>query len=325
MRPFAHFSVRSVEEACQTLGEWGWRARVNAGGSDLLTVLNGDFLPAYPEAVIDLKPIRGLDSVEEDGESLRIGALTTLAAVVRSPLLQVRYPLLVEAARTVGTPQIRNVATVGGNLCQDVRCWYYRYPRKIGGPIPCVRKGGSGCRAVKGDNRYHAIMGGRRCFAVCPSDLAVALAALDGKVIISGPRGERRVALPDFYSPLGNCLASDEIVREIEVPIGRGAPRQTFSKFTLRKPVDFAIVSVAAALELEAGTCTRARIALGAVAPSPVRATGAEEMLTGQPLTRELARLAAEAAVREAKPLSRNGYKVQIAKALVERELAGAS
>ena len=126
--------------------------------------------------------------------------------------------MLAEAARSVASPQIRNAATIGGNLCQDVRCWYYRYPRHIGGPIQCMRKGNGPCLAVRGDNRYHAIMGGKKCFAVCPSDTATALAALDAQVVITGPKGDRKIAVTDFYNPLGNALQNNEMVREIEIP-----------------------------------------------------------------------------------------------------------
>src|SRR6185369_11886151 len=133
-----------------------------------------------------------------DGEVLRIGALARLSDLAQSPLLRQSYRALAESARVVASPQIRTVATIGGNLCQDVRCCYYRYPRQIGGPIQCARKGSGPCLAVKGDNRYHAIMEGKRCFAVCPSDTAVALAALDAQLLVAGPRGERRLAVRDF-------------------------------------------------------------------------------------------------------------------------------
>ena len=238
--------------------------------------------------------------------------------MVRSPLLNHKYPLLVEAARQVATPQIRNVATIGGNLCQETRCWYYRYPEVIGGPLQCLRKGSGPCLAVKGDNRYHAVIGGRKCFAVCPSDMAVALAALEGKIIIAGLKGERKLAVTDFYHSLGNALSTGEMVREIEIPAREKPARQSFLKFTLRKPVDFAIVSVAAIIALEEKICREARIALGALAPFPVRAGVAEELLIGRAICEETALAAAEEALAGAKPLSKNAYKVQIAKALVK-------
>ena len=321
MRPFAHFNARTVEEACELLRRHDGRAVLNAGGTDLLFTLKGENLFEYPEALINIKTIAGLDYIVETKGALRIGALTKLSALVNSPLLNKRYPALAEAAHSVATPQIRNAATIGGNLCQDVRCWYYRYPRHIGGPMPCWRKGKGPCLAVKGDNRYHAVIGGKKCFAVCPSDTAVALAALDAQIKIAGPEGERGIAVTDFYGPLGNSLKRGEIVTEIEVPSVAGAAKQAFLKFTLRKPVDFAIVSVASIIIVKAGICTDARIALGAVAPGPVRARKAEETLIGRRVDEYAAAAAAEAALAGARPLSMNAYKIEIAKTLVKRAI----
>jgi xanthine dehydrogenase YagS FAD-binding subunit len=321
MRPFTHFNASTVKEACALLAKYDGRAVLNAGGTDLLGTLKEENLFEYPEALINIKTIAGLDEIVESKGTLRIGALTKLSSLVTSPFLNERYPALSEAARTVATPQIRNAATIGGNLCQDVRCWYYRYPRHIGGPILCARKGKGPCLAVKGDNRYHAVMGGKKCFAVCPSDTAVALAALGGQIRIAGPEGERVIAMTDFYNPMGNGLKPGEMVTEIEVPSIAGQSRQAFLKFTLRKPVDFAIVSVASVITLKAGVCTNARIALGAVASGPVRASEAEKMLVGRPLDEKAAAEAAEAALAGAKPLSMNAYKIEIAKTLVKRAI----
>jgi len=323
MRNFAHYDANSIDEACAVLGEYEGQARLNAGGSDLLAVLKGDILPDYPEAIINIKTIPGLDYIREDGDLIRIGALTRLYSLERSGLLNDKYSLLTEAAHSVASPQIRSMATLGGNICQDTRCWYYRYPRNIGGPIQCLRKGSGACLAVKGDNRYHAIMGGKKCFAVCPSDIAVALAAFDGRLIIAGPKGERSVAVADFFHPLGNDLAMDEMVREIEIPARRVPSRQTFLKFTLRKPIDFAVVSVASIITVEQGICTDARLVLGAIAPFPVRAKAAEEMLIGKQISEEISVVAAEEALAGSKPLSKNAYKVQIAKTLVKRAVMG--
>ncbi len=321
MRPFTHVNARSVKEACKLLAEYDGRAVLNAGGTDLLGTLKGENLFEYPEALINIKTIRGLDKIAESKGALRIGALAKLSALVNSALLDERYPALAEAARTVATPQIRNAATIGGNLCQDVRCWYYRYPRHIGGPILCARKGKGPCLAVRGDNRYHALMGAKRCFAVCPSDIAVALAALDGQITFAGSEGERKIAVTDFYSPLGNSLKRGEMVTGVEVPSVEQESGQTFLKFTLRKPVDFAIVSVATVITVKAGVCTEARIALGAVAAGPVRAAKAERILVGKSIDEKIAADAAEAALAGAKPLSMNAYKIAIAKTLVKRAI----
>jgi xanthine dehydrogenase YagS FAD-binding subunit len=321
MRSFTHISAADIQEASSLLRRYKGRAVLNAGGTDLLSTLKGEHLFEYPEAVIDIKPIRGLDSIAEKDHVLEIGALARLADIAKSPLIQSRYGCMAEAALTVATPQIRNAATLGGNLCQDVRCWYYRYPRHIGGPIACLRKGEGRCLAVTGDNRYHALMGARKCFAVCPSDTAVALAALDGRVRIGTGKKERVVPVTEFFGPLGNSLKAGEMVTSVEVPRLQGAERQTFLKFTLRKPVDFAIVSVACMIRTDQGACADVRIALGAVAPGPVRAGKGEDLLKGKAITPELAEEAAQIALADAKPLSQNGYKIQIAKTLVKRAI----
>jgi xanthine dehydrogenase YagS FAD-binding subunit len=321
MRTFTHVDARTVEEACELLAAYKGKARLNAGGTDLLSVLKGDILPEYPEVVINAKTIPGLDYIGENGAVLKIGAMTRLSDIAGSPLIKQRYGVLAEAALSVGSPQIRNVATLGGNLCQDSRCWYYRYPRHIGGPVQCLRKGNGPCLAVRGDNRYHAIMGGKKCFSVCPSDTAVALAALNAKIHIAGLEGERRVAIEDFYHSLGNALRADEIVKEIEIPKKASHVVQKYLKFTLRKPIDFAIVSVATVMSLKNKICVDASIVLGAVAPMPYRAAPAVEVIRGRAITETLASRAAEKALDGAKPLSKNGYKVEIAKTLVKRAI----
>ena len=234
MRSFEHINAWTVNEACALLGKYNGKAVLNAGGTDLLSTLKGEYLVNYPEVVINIKTIPGLNDITEDEGALKIGALTKLSDVARSSLLRERYGALAEAARSVATPQVRNAATIGGNLCQEVRCWYYRYPRHLGGPISCLRKGSGPCFAVSGDNRYHAIMGGKKCFAVCPSDIATALAAMGARIKVAGPDGERGIGVTGFFNPLGNALKRDEMVTEIEVPRINGLVKQTFLKFTLR-------------------------------------------------------------------------------------------
>lgn len=323
MRPFTHINARTVAEAVAILDTFGGRARLNAGGSDLFGVLKDEFLPAYPEAVVNIKTIKGLDYIKEVNGQLRIGALTKLATISASRLLKERYGALAEAAYAVASPQIRNVATIGGNLCQDVRCSYYRYPRHIGGPINCARKGTGPCLAVKGDNRYHAILGGKKCFAVCPSDIAVALALFDAQLVVVGPEGERTIAVTDFYTPIANLLQPNEMVREIVLPAVTGTLVQTFEKYTLRSPIDFAIVSIASLLTMANSTCTSAKIVLGAVAAGPHRAVEAEEYLKGRILDEATATQAGELAVNGARPLGKNAYKMDIVRTLVTRALLG--
>ncbi len=178
MRTFTHYNARSIREALDLLEKHRGKAKLNAGGTDLLGTLKAAAVPDYPEAVINLKQIDGLDYITQDGEGIRIGALTKLARIASAPLVREGYKILSDAALSVATPQVRNMCTVGGNIAQDVRCWYYRYPRQLGGPITCLRKGGPLCNAVPGDNRYHSVFGGAPpaslpCASRCPASTAI--------------------------------------------------------------------------------------------------------------------------------------------------------
>ncbi len=321
MKSFQHIDVKTVSEACRLLGKHKAKARVIAGGTDLLGILKDKILPSYPEVILNIKAIPKLNYIKEDQHGLKIGALTTLSDIAKSPVIKEKYKVLAEAASAVGSPQIRNMATLGGNLCQDVRCWYYRYPHHIGGRMICLRKGSGRCLALSGDNRYHAILEGKRCFAVCPSDTAIALTSLDAKINIAGIRKNRIVPVRDFFTTLGNVLKHGEMITEIQVPKSFEKTKQTFLKLRLRKPIDFAVVSVASVLYLEGGICREANIALGAVAPIPIWAEAAEQILKGKAITPETAAKAAEAAVAGAKPLSMNAYKVEMTKTVVKRAI----
>ena len=321
MKAFKHINATSVEEAIGLIRAGNGRACLIAGGTDLLGILKDEVLPDYPETVINIKTIAGLDRFENNSDGLKIGALAKLADVVAHPLVKERFPILSKSAEAVATPEIRNMATLGGNLGQDTRCWYYRYPHHVGGRIMCHRKGKGPCQAVKGDNRYHSIMGAKKCFAVCPSDTAIALSALDAGVEITGSQGVRRVSINEFFTNLGNVLQADELLTGIQLPNPAAGARQAFFKFTLRKPVDFAIASVAAVGTLHKGICQEVKIALGAVAPTPLRALEAEELIRGKAVSEKRIKNAAGAAVKQAKPMRMNAYKVEITRTLVERSL----
>ena len=321
MKAFRHFNAASVDDTIALMREYRGKANLIAGGTDLLGVLKDEILPEYPEAVINAKTIPGLNEIKERKKGLKIGALTKLTNVVAYPRVRKTYPILSKAAEAVATPEIRNMATLGGNLCQETRCWYYRYPHHMGGRIICYRKGKGPCQAIKGDNRYHAIMGAKKCFAVCPSDTAIALTALGAKLQIKGPQKARKVSVDEFFTTRGNVLDSDELLTHIEIPRPAVEAQQKFLKFTLRKPVDFAVASVAAVATMQAGICEDVRIVLGAVAPAPVRAVDSEKLLKGKVATEEGIVEASEAAVKDARPMRMNAYKVEITKTLVKRAL----
>lgn len=314
MKPLKHFNARTIKDAVLAANE---KSKIIAGGTDCLSLLKNRVLPVYPEVLVNIKTVAGLAYIEEDAEGLRIGALAKLADIAGSPLVRERYSLFADAAKSVASPQIRNMATLGGSLCQDTRCWYYRCPSVAGEDYRCYRKGGRVCFAVAGDNRYHAILGGKGCFAVCPSDTAIALTALDAEIMVQGLGGERSIPIKDFYLIMGTVLKPGEIVTGVRIPKPPAGDKQRFFKFRLGKAVDFAIVSVASAITMVDGICREARIALGATAPVPVRAMAAEEAIKGKAINATTVGEAATAAVAGSVPLSMNAYKVEIAKALV--------
>ena len=320
MKTFQHKTAASVAETLSILSQYNGAAKLMAGGTDLLGVLKTGAMPDYPQVLVNIKPIAGLDEIKEKNEGLSIGALTRLSDIVESPLIQKDYPILADAAASVAMPQIRNAGTLGGNLAQETRCWYFRYPHAIGGRIMCKRKGDGPCLAVKGDNRYHALFGAKKCFAVCPSDMAVALAALDADITIAGPKGGRTVKAAEFYHPLGNALEADEMITQVEVPKPAAGSRQVFIKHRVRDTIDFATVSLAMRLTMDGNeeTVADARVILGAVAPGPYQATGTQTALAGKKLDVKTLEAAASAAVEGAVPLKKNGYKIDIIKSLIK-------
>jgi xanthine dehydrogenase YagS FAD-binding subunit len=346
MKWFEHHNARSIEEALELLNDYEGKAKVNAGGTDLLGALRDRVFSEYPAAVINIKTIDGLNYIRNDEKGLTIGALAALADIAKSPVVKEEYKLLAEAVYSVATPLIRNMATIGGNLAQDVRCWFYRYPRQIGGPMACLRNGGKFCSALAGDNRYHSMFGAapladsraghslgpdvpsypskvrKGCFAVNPSDVAVALMALDASIVTT----KRSLPAELFFKATATSstvLEANELITAIQIPKPLAAARQRYEKFTLRKPIDFAVVSVASILTVDKGVCRDARIVLGAVAPEPVRTRKAEEAIKGRTIDEDIATQAAEHALAGASPLRMNGYKVEIAKALVKRAILG--
>lgn len=325
MRPFSHYNAESIDQALALAAAHDGDTAFIAGGTDLLGVLKDEILERAPVALINLKTISGLDAIETHEDDMTLGALAKLSEVANNPDIRQYHPLLSTAAYSVATPEIRNMGTLGGNLCQETRCWYYRYPHAMGGRIQCRRKGSGLCPAIKGDNRYHCIYGGKKCFAVSPSDTAVALAALDAHVDIAGPEGKYTIPIGNLYDTLGTTLKKGELLLRIRIPKSETTSKQAFIKFRVRQSVDFAMASVACVLDIHEGFCRQASIVLGGVAPVPWRVTDSEAALIGETITFKTAAAAATASTAKAKPLRRNEYKVALVKTLVQRAVLQAA
>ena len=308
MKHFKHMQAASAKEAAKN-AEAGTAAFI-AGGTDLLGTLKDESLPTYPETVIDLKTIPDMDGIVEDGDAVRIGALATLAAVAENETVQANCAALAEACARAASPTIRHRGTIGGNVCQMHRCWYFRVPDDR---FHCLRKGGDFCPARFGDNRYHSIFGDQDgCYAVSSHDTAPALVALGATVVTT----KREVPAEEFFKANGvrsNVLEDGEVVTELKVP---KAEKSAFQKFALRKSIDFPLVNCAAAQAAD-GTV---RVALGGVYPAPVRSAEAEAAVAGG-VTEASAAQAGDAAVASCTPLPKNAYKVEIARTLVKRTL----
>lgn len=322
MKSFQMKLPSTVAEAVKMLpSEEGDRSAVLlAGGQDLLSELKEHLVE--PDTLVNLKAVPGLDGIAfADDGGLTLGALVTVQDIERDGRIQESLPMLAEAAASVGSPQIRAFGTLGGNLNQRPRCWYYRSEH-----APCLKKGGDECFSYYGRNKYNAILGGGPSYIVHPSDLAPALVALDAVALISGPQGERRLPLGEYYTlpDEGDILsetrlAPGEILTHLLVPPPPAGQRSTYLKFQERGSYDFALAAVALGLVVEGDTIRRARLVLGAVAPKPWRCERTERKLAGRPVDDETLRLAAEDALADARPLSDNGYKVPLTKGLIVR------
>ncbi len=319
MRKFKHVNAGSIDEAASILHQNNGKAMIIAGGTDLLGCLREDIWPEQPRVVINIKRIPGLDYIKEEAGLLKIGALTTLVDVAESELIIKNYSSLAQAALRTASPSLRNLGTLVGNICQENRCWYYRYPQQLGGRIDCVRKGGKKCLAVTGDHRYHSIFGAvNKCIAVNPSDTAPALMALNACVKTS----KRIIAIQNFFTAANGMkstvLEPDEIVTEIQIPVPDATTRSAFVKYAMRQSIDFPIVNSAVCLKMNGHFIHDASIAINAVYCDPMRVPEAEKYLCEKELTEDVAETAAEKAVAGARPLLMNSYKVQIAKTLVK-------
>jgi xanthine dehydrogenase YagS FAD-binding subunit len=320
-----HINARDVNEVTSWLQKCGGKAKVIAGATDLLGLMKDRVEgPEFriPEVLVNIKGIPDMTRIayhEETG--LRIGAGVTLSRLAASDVIRQEFKILSQAALQVGTTQLRNMGTLGGNLCQRPRCLYFRHPHFL-----CFKKGGSNCYAATGEHRfYHSILKHGRCVMAHPSDLAPALIALKAEVMIMSPNGERKVPLQEFFLGPNHCtesiLKADEYLTEVYVPTQNERTRQVFLKERIRHSADFALSSVAVVARISGEICKDIRIVLGGVAPLPYGASMAEEIIRDKKLDEKIISQAAGAAVEGAKPLSMNGYKVDLTKALVRRAL----
>jgi xanthine dehydrogenase YagS FAD-binding subunit len=320
MKNFRWTEPETLNQAVALLAKGEGKTYPIAGGTDIFTEIKEGVVE--PELVIDLKAIPGLSGIQNDKNGVRIGALTTIADLAAATVVRQDYPGLSAAASSLATPQIRNVGTVGGNLCQRPRCWYYR-----DGQMVCRKKGGSQCFAAKGRNKYHAVFGGGICHIVYPSDLAPMLIALDAQITLISPRGERNLALADFYALPSknvrreNVLAADELVREIKIPPPKKNEKSTYVKLKERKTWDFALASAAVRGTLSGGVLSDLNIVLGGVAPIPWKLAKTETALQGKKPTEPLIKEALGADLQQARPLQENGYKTALVEAAVSRAI----
>ena len=325
MNPFQYSEPQSLAEAAALLSESD--AHVIAGGSDLLDeVKEGIISPGH---VVSLASVPDLAGISETDEGLNIGAMTTIADVAAHPVIRTAYAALAEAAGGLATPQIRNVGTLGGNLNQRPRCWYYRHPL-----VPCLKKGGDRCYALAGNTKYLCVTGGDRCYIVHPSDTAVALSVFGARVEIAGNNGSRALPVGDFFTGPAfdisreTALEPGEVVTGVTLPrpgdLGADGqpPRSLYLKAREREAGDFALVSVAVRLAVSNGVVQQAAVALGGVAPVPYRAAEVEEYLVGRPVDEVDAAHAGTLSIPDARPMTDNGYKVVMANNLVKQGIA---
>ncbi len=323
MPVFELYQPATIDDAIRLLDQHQPDALVLAGGMDSMDWLKDRL--KKPKAVVDLGQIKELRGIREANGGLEIGAMTPLTEVVRHPVVRDRYAILMDAAEHVASPQIRNQGTIGGNVSQDTRCWYYR------GGWTCYRAGGNICYAdtPTAINREHAIFDADRCVAVNPSDTAPALVALDAQMVIRGPRGERVVDAEKYWIGPGiditrmNVLQPNELLVAIRIPATMAGAQFYFEKVRDRQVWDFPLVNVASAIKPNGGNIGDSRIVVNAVSATPKRLRNVEAFIAGKPRNEETAKAAGEMAVQGAQPLRHNGYKVPLMRNLVKRAVRG--
>jgi xanthine dehydrogenase YagS FAD-binding subunit len=325
MKSFELYEPTTVADAVGMLDQFGATGKAVGGGSDLIGGIMKDWVQGkgmpYPVQIVDLTTIPDLKGIKVGSDGAHIGATTTLSEVIESNDLQQQFPLLTQAALTIASPLIRNFGTLGGNINQRPRCWFFR-----GENFNCYKKGGDFCYSVTGDNRYHAIIGGELCYIVHPSDTSTALLALNAQTTLVGPGGATRSVPFDqyFHGPredvlTENVLKPNEVMTEVFIPTPAAGSKMAWTKLKDRQVYDFALVSVAAVFTTDAsGAWQDGRITLGGVSPVPYRAQVVEDALKGKDIKSTISQAAAQ--IRTvARPMSLNAYKVDIAQGLIER------
>jgi xanthine dehydrogenase YagS FAD-binding subunit len=316
---FDYVQPKSLQAAITQLSNPG--AVVHAGGTDLLTCLREHIFAV--QKVVSISALRELHGITEGADGgLRIGALTSLHEVADRPLVRKRFSGLAQAAAEVASPQLRNQGTIGGNICQKPRCWYYR------GDFNCLRKGGGACFAADGENQYHCIFGsGGICYIVHPSDTAPSLVALNATARVAGPKGVREVPLEKFHVlpeedvRRETVLEPNEIVAEIRIPPPAAGTRSAYRKVRARRSWDFALAGVALALRFDGRRVVDSRVVLSGAAPVPWRSTEVEQAIRGRELNSTAIAAASKAVVSGAQPLEKNGYKLPMFQGVIEEEL----
>ena len=315
---FTYSRPNSLKDAVKQLSVPG--TRLHAGGTDLLGCLRDGVVAA--DKLVSISHLAELRGITRTGNgSVRIGALTTLTEIAEHPYIMEHYAALSQGASSAASPQLRNQGTIGGNISQRPRCWYFR------GDFHCLRKGGEACYAVAGENQFHCIVGGQSCFIVHPSDTAPALVALEARVRITGPQGTRTLPLESFFVgpqkdfTRENVLDAGDILTEILLPAPAANHRSSYRKVRARGAWDFALAGVALSVRFSNGIVQLARIVLSGVAPVPWRVREAEKIVTGKEIDDETASQAAAACVKDAVPLAKNEYKLHLVRGVVEEAL----
>src|SRR6202046_2573589 len=319
MNKFAFVDCRTVDE---TLGQLGEGATIKAGGIDLLDLMKDDIVS--PSKLVNIRNVAGLRGITAGKDGLRLGPLSTLSEIADHPEIQRSYTALADAAGHAATPHIRNMATLGGNIMQRPRCWYFR-----SSDFDCKKKSGASddCHAHTGENQYHAIINNDVCAMVHPSSTAVPLLAMNAQVELTSKRGKRTVAMTDFYVPPEKSLINEtivqpgEIITAVFVPTPDPGTRSAYQKYGEKESFDWPLADAGVVLVMDGTQCRKAAIVLGVAAPTPIRSTAAEAILTGKTIDEATARAAGKAAMQSATPLSQNGFKTQLFQTAIYRTI----